>query len=86
MKLRILSAIVLALTASAGFAKPIPTPTAREAVPAPKPTANARKAETVIGHDGQDAAQRCSAGNPNIEYRDCVNASTRDSNAKVRLA
>jgi hypothetical protein len=28
---------------------------------------------------------QCSRDNPFIEYRDCVNASTRDPNAKVRL-
>ncbi len=31
-------------------------------------------------------ALQCSKDNPYIEYRDCVNASTRDSNAKVRMA
>jgi hypothetical protein len=42
-------------------------------------------AEAPIGRDGQDTRQVCSSQNPNIEYRDCVNASTRDPNAKVRL-
>jgi hypothetical protein len=51
-----------------------------------KPPSNLRKSGTAIGRDGQDANQRCSSENPNIEYRDCVNASTRDPNAKVRLA
>jgi hypothetical protein len=42
-------------------------------------------AEAPLGRDGQDTRQVCSSQNPNIEYRDCVNASTRDPNAKVRL-
>jgi hypothetical protein len=28
----------------------------------------------------------CSRTDPYIEYRDCVNATTRDANAKVRMA
>jgi hypothetical protein len=28
----------------------------------------------------------CSRSDPYIEYRDCVNANTRDANAKVRMA
>jgi len=43
------------------------------------------KAAVAIGRDGQDTRHRCSTENPNIEYRDCVNASTRDPNAKVRM-
>jgi hypothetical protein len=41
--------------------------------------------EPPIGRDGQDTRQVCSNQNPHIEYRDCVNASTRDPNAKIRL-
>ncbi len=41
--------------------------------------------EAPLGRDGQDTRQLCSNQNPHIEYRDCVNASTRDPNAKVRL-
>jgi len=43
------------------------------------------RVEAPIGRDGQDTRQVCSAQNPNIEYRDCVNATTRDPNAKVRM-
>ena len=43
------------------------------------------RAAVAIGRDGQNASHRCSTENPNIEYRDCVNASTRDPNAKVRM-
>jgi hypothetical protein len=86
MKLCILAAFALTVSASTCLAKPAPASTARDAAPAAKAPSNGPKARTVIGHDGQDAAQRCSTDNPNIEYRDCVNASTRDSNAKVRLA
>ena len=35
---------------------------------------------------GDQGELRCSKDNPYIEYRDCVNASTRDNNAKVRMA
>lgn len=35
---------------------------------------------------GDHGELRCSKDNPYIEYRDCVNASTRDNNAKVRMA
>jgi hypothetical protein len=41
--------------------------------------------EPPLGRDGQDTRQVCSNQNPNIEYRDCVNASTRDPNAKIRM-
>lgn len=41
--------------------------------------------QAPLGRDGQDTRQVCSNQNPHIEYRDCVNASTRDPNAKVRL-
>lgn len=48
-------------------------------------SARTASAEAPLGRDGQDTRQVCSSQNPNIEYRDCVNASTRDPNAKVRL-
>jgi hypothetical protein len=86
MKLFILAAFALTVSASACFAKPAPAKPPRETASAAKTASNSPKAGTTIGHDGQDAAQRCSTENPNIEYRDCVNASTRDANAKVRLA
>jgi hypothetical protein len=84
MKLCILVALILTVSATASFAEQPRASRAREA--AAKAPSNGRKAGTVIGRDGQDANQRCSSENPNIEYRDCVNASTRDPNAKVRLA
>jgi hypothetical protein len=43
------------------------------------------RAAVAVGRDGMDPNRRCSTENPNIEYRDCVNASTRDPNVKVRL-
>lgn len=49
---------------------------------APERTASS---QAPLGRDGQDTRQLCSNQNPHIEYRDCVNASTRDPNAKVRL-
>ena len=36
--------------------------------------------------DGQYVGSLCSRADPYIEYRDCVNAATRDQNAKVRDA
>ncbi len=59
------------------------------AAPAQQPSAQApakvASAEAPLGRDGQAASNRCSKDNPFIEYRDCVNASTRDPNAKVRM-
>jgi hypothetical protein len=46
---------------------------------------SAPQAAVAIGRDGEDPNRRCSNENPNIEYRDCVNASTRDPNVKVRM-
>jgi hypothetical protein len=50
-----------------------------------RPAARTAAADAPLGRDGQDTRQVCSSQNPNIEYRDCVNAATRDPNAKVRL-
>jgi hypothetical protein len=47
--------------------------------------ARTASAEAPLGRDGQATSHVCSSQNPNIEYRDCVNAATRDPNAKVRL-
>jgi hypothetical protein len=77
MKVLALAVVALALSASASLAEPRRPALASAAV--------AQKAAVAIGRDGQDTRQRCSSENPNIEYRDCVNASTRDPNAKVRL-
>ena len=77
MKSFTLAAACLAISASSSLAE------SRHAGPtqnAPSP-----KATVVVGRHGEDVTQRCSAQNPNIEYRDCVNASTRDPNAKIRL-
>ena len=70
-----------ALGATAAFAED------RPAASAPASAANTRtaSAEAPLGRDGQATSLVCSNRNPNIEYRDCVNASTRDPNAKVRL-
>ena len=74
-------ALVLAgaLGATAAYAEDRPAASA--------PAANARtaSAEAPLGRDGQATSLVCSNRNPNVEYRDCVNASTRDPNAKVRL-
>lgn len=74
-----------ALGAPSAFAKPFlffgghakPAETARADQTA--------RAEAPIGRDGQDTRQYCSSQLRTIEYRDCVNASTRDLNAKVRM-
>ena len=69
-------AFAAALGAPAAFAKPAPV----------RATAiRTASSEAPIGRDGQDTKQFCSSQNPNIEYRDCVNAKTRDPNAKVRM-
>jgi hypothetical protein len=55
--------------------------------PAQSAAVNTRTAaaEAPLGRDGQATSHLCSTQNPNIEYRDCVNAATRDPNAKVRM-
>jgi len=60
--------------------------------PAPAPTTVATASGETAGSAGRAGASGehpellCSKDDPYIEYRDCVNASTRDSNAKVRMA
>ena len=82
MKIIAFAAVAVSLLASAAGA---------EAKPAPRAHGGARESSTppraavAIGRDGEDTSPRCSNENPNIEYRDCVNASTRDPNAKIRL-
>ena len=56
-----------------------------QAQPAAQAPAKVASVEAPLGRDGQAASNRCSKDNPFMEYRDCVNASTRDPNAKVRL-
>lgn len=61
---------------------------------AQEPAAGAATASGLAHADGRDQAKTsgdhrelpCSKDNPYIEYRDCVNAHTRDRNAKVRMA
>jgi len=84
MKIVALTALASFALASAGHAEEFRTDQAR-AGQAPGAMVIARRAPVVIGRDGQDTTYRCSTQNPNIEYRDCVNASTRDPNAKVRM-
>jgi len=77
MKTLALAAFSLAISASFALAEPRrPAPAQHE----PRP-----KSAVAMGRRGEDVSERCSAQNPNIEYRDCVNASTRDPSAKVRL-
>jgi hypothetical protein len=73
-------ALVAALAAPAAHAKPF---LFFHGQSAPKP--RTASAEAPLGRDGQNTSLYCSNQNPNIEYRDCVNASTRDPNAKVRM-
>jgi hypothetical protein len=77
MKTFALSLALAAALAPAAFAKPAP-------VRADAPTVRVAS-EPPMGRDGQDSRQVCSNQNPHIEYRDCVNASTRDPNAKIRM-
>jgi hypothetical protein len=82
MKTVALTAFALAACASPSFAEGLRFGLSRGAAHV---ASNGPKAPVAIGRDGQDGRQRCSAENPNIEYRDCINASTRDPNAKIRL-
>ncbi len=82
MKTFVLAAFILAVCVSPSFAERARPGPATEAAHA---ASRDPKAAVVLGRDGQDARARCSAENPNIEYRDCVNASTRDPNTKVRM-
>ena len=68
-----------AMGASAAFAED------KAATPAPSADTRTASAEAPLGRDGQATANLCSNQNPNIVYRDCVNAATRDPNAKVRM-
>ncbi len=58
---------------------------AQQQQPSAQAPAKVANAEAPLGRDGQATSNYCSKENPFIEYRDCVNASTRDPNAKVRL-
>jgi hypothetical protein len=82
MKAFVLAAFVTAVCASPCFAEGArggPVRIAAQGFP------SGPRAAAVNGRDGEDARQRCSSENRNIEYRDCVNASTRDPNAKIRM-
>ena len=83
MKTFALAALTLAVLSSPCLAEELHPAQAREA--AANNTVRVARASVAIGRDGQNASHRCSTENPNIEYRDCVNASTRDPNAKVRM-
>ena len=83
MKTLALTAFALSVCASPSFAEQAHGGSAHRT--AAHVASNEAKAAVVLGRDGEDARQRCSSENPNIEYRNCVNASTRDPNAKVRL-
>ena len=82
MKTVVLATLALAVCATPSFAEALRFGTPQGAA---RTASNGPKAPVAIGRDGQDGRQRCSSENPNIEYRDCINASTRDPNAKIRL-
>jgi hypothetical protein len=79
--------VVLALALAGALGATAAHAEDRPAAPGSSSAANARtaSAEAPLGRDGQATSLVCSNRNPNIEYRDCVNAATRDPNAKVRL-
>jgi hypothetical protein len=85
MKTFVLAAFALSSLATSSWAAGPRAPSD----PRPKAAASglsaAPKAVVAIGRDGQDTVRLCSNENPHIEYRDCVNASTRDPNAKIRM-
>ena len=74
--------LVIAAMAIAGAAHAADQPVV-SVQPAPSPAAIA---EHGPAPSGDQAGRYCSKDDPFIEYRDCVNASTRDPNAKVRMA
>jgi len=82
MKALVLAVLVTATCVSPSFAEGArggPARVAAQGFP------RGPQADAVNGRDGVDTRLRCSNENRNIEYRDCVNASTRDPNAKVRM-
>ena len=83
MKTFALALASLSLIAAAGaHAEERTAAPAQAAAQQPERTASA---EAPLGRDGQQTSARCSKANPFMEYRDCVNAATRDPNAKVRM-
>jgi hypothetical protein len=85
MKMLALAGLALPLLFSAGCAQVPGAGPAVQALAAPHDLASRPRAAVAVGRDGADPNSRCSNENPDIEYRDCVNASTRDPNVKVRL-
>lgn len=85
MKILALTALGLPLLLSAACAQVSAAGSAAPALATTQGLSTAARAAVAVGRDGMDPNRRCSTENPNIEYRDCVNASTRDPNVKVRL-
>ena len=84
MRTLALATLALPLLFMGGCAEVSVVPVA-SSVAAPAGLSIGPRAAVAIGRGGMDPNRRCSTENPNIEYRDCVNASTRDPNVKVRL-
>ena len=76
----LLLAFAAALSAAPAFAEDGASPATQTASVQPEPRSEAPT------RDGQYVGALCSKADPYIEYRDCVNAATRDQNAKVRDA
>ena len=79
--------IVLIMMANAALgASPAqgPAATGATASSASESTHSVRDDQAKTSGDHREL--QCSKDDPYIEYRDCVNASTRDNNAKVRMA
>jgi hypothetical protein len=85
MKMLALAGLALPFLLSAGCAQVSGAGPAVHALAAIHGSSTRPRAAVAVGRDGADPNSRCSNENPSIEYRDCVNASTRDPNAKVRL-
>jgi hypothetical protein len=85
MKMCALAALALPLFFSVGCAEVSGAGHATPAIAEVHGLSRPTQAAVAIGRDGQDPNSRCSKENPNIEYRDCVNGSTRDPNVKVRM-
>jgi hypothetical protein len=85
MKTFALALATFSLIAAAGAHAEERAAAPAQAAAQPQQTERTASAEAPLGRDGQQTSARCSKANPFMEYRDCVNASTRDPNAKVRM-
>ena len=89
-KIALILVVNATLFASTAFAEErasatLPADVAPAAAPAPNNAGPSAAVAAPAGEAGLSSRNLCSKEDPYIEYRDCVNASTRDANAKVRM-